>query len=53
MLTAFQQVEDFLAGVRILSREVVKQKQVSNPRKLNLGWNWANMKPASIRTSVL
>ena len=27
VLTAFQQVEDSLAGVRILSREVVKQKQ--------------------------
>jgi outer membrane protein TolC len=27
VLTAFQQVEDSLAGVRILSQEVVKQKQ--------------------------
>jgi NodT family efflux transporter outer membrane factor (OMF) lipoprotein len=41
VLTAFQQVEDSLAGVRILSQEVVKQKQAvqsaETQLKLELG----------------
>ncbi len=36
MLTAFQQVEDSLSGVRILSQEVVKQKQAVQSAKTQL-----------------
>ena len=41
MLTAFQQVEDSLAGVRILSQQILKQQQAVNSAqtalKLELG----------------
>ena len=38
VLTAFQQVEDYLAAVRILSQQILKQEQAtSRPRR---GWSW-------------
>jgi outer membrane protein TolC len=41
VLTAFQQVEDALAGVRILSREVVKQRQAVQSAQTQLRLQFA------------
>ena len=53
VLTAFEQVENYLAEVRILSQQIQQQQQAVASDKQPWTWKWPAMKPGSIPISTL